>query len=169
MGSFSKQYTFSCISFLVLFLLTSTVPGAPKETLGFTALKPSGIDSYDATVFSQILRSAVHKAGVYSTLEFSDITMRLAEQNLPDKCHEAQCAIVSGQLLGTDFFGFGSVGKIGKAYTISMQIVDVRTGRITSDLTEFYRVKKSEFETKCIPIFAQKLCGIEIEDTKRKR
>lgn len=139
--------------------------GAPpvKPTFGFTVLKANGIDPYDATVYSQILRNTMDDAGVYQCLELSDISMRLTEQGLPDQCTDAHCAIAAGQILGVDFFGFGTIGIVGKAFLISMQIVEVRTGRIIRDLSEFHKGKKGEFMEKVIPRFAWRLSGIEKE------
>lgn len=169
MKSSCVQYRFLQYIVLLFVVYSSVVSGQPKQTLGFTVLKASGIDTYDAKVYSQFLRSAVNQVGVYSVLEFSDISMRLAEQNMPDMCHEAQCAVVLGQILGTEFFGYGSIGKIGKTFTVSMQILEVRTGRIVQDITEFYKGNASGFQKKSIPLFAQRLSGIEVVDKKRKK
>ena len=169
MKSDGVQYSFLKSIVLLFLICSSIVSGQPKQTLGFTILKASGIDPYDAKVYSQFLRTAVNKVGVYSVLEFSDISMRLAEQGMPDMCHEAQCAVVLGQILGTEFFGYGSIGKIGKTFIISMQILEVRTGRIIRDITEFYKGNTSGFQKKSIPLFAQRLCGIEVIDKKRKK
>lgn len=137
--------------------------GAPpaKPTFGFTVLEADGIERYDATVYSQILRREIDNAGVYQCLEFSDMSTRLNEQGLSDRCTDAHCAIAVGQILGADFFGFGTIGSVGKAFIISMQIVEVRTGRIIRDISEFHKGKKAEFEQKVIPRFAWRLCGIE--------
>ncbi|MBN1578018.1 MAG: hypothetical protein JW913_15770 [Chitinispirillaceae bacterium] len=115
-----------------------------------------------------MLRKAIDNAGVYKTLEFSDVTMRLAEQGLPNSCPDAHSSIVAGQILGTDYFGFGTIGSVGKAFLISMQIVEVRTGRIIRDISEFHKGKKKAFEKKVIPRFAQKLSGIEKKNGQKK-
>jgi len=146
-----------------LFSAFSASPVVPP-TLGFTVLEASGIDPYDAKVYSQKIRKAIDDAGVYKTLEFSDITMRLAEQELPNSCPDAHSSIVAGQILGAEYFGFGTIGRIGKTYTISMQVVEVRTGRIVSDISEFHNGKQIMFEEKVIPRFARKLSGIETKN-----
>jgi hypothetical protein len=139
------------------------------KSFGFTTLKPSGIDSYEATILSQLLRKEVEKTGIYSTLEFSDITIRLTEQNIPNTCFDVCCAVAAGQILGVDFFGFGTIGKVGKAYTLSMQVVEVRSGRIIQDSSEFFKGKKADFEQKVIPLFAKRISGIKVEEKSRRR
>ena len=161
-----------CIIFVVLFFSISSAAASSAVVskvpiFGFTVLQAYGIDRYDAKVFSQILRTEINKLGVYQTLEFSEITIRLAEQNLPNSCGDPQCAIIVGQIMGADCFGFGTIGKIGKAYVISMQIVEVRTGKIIRDVSEFYKGKKKRFITKIIPHFAQQICGITPSKKRR--
>lgn len=159
--------------FCILFIFTLSIPlfsdTLKMRSLGFTILNPNGVDPYDAKVFSQALRKAIDDAGVYTTLEFSDISIRLAEQNLPNSCNDPQCAIIAGQLLGVDCFGFGTVGKVGKAFTISMQVVEIRTGKIVGDHSEFYRGKQKAFVQKLIPLFAREISGIRTNRKRRKR
>lgn len=155
----------------VIFLIAMSLNAGDtlRKSFGFTTLKANGIDEYDATIFSQSLRKAIEQVGVYSTLEFSDITIRLAEQNLPNTCFDAHCSVVAGQILGADYFGFGSIGKVGKVYTLSMQVVEVRSGRIIRDISEFFKGKRAVFEAKAIPRFAYRICGIEDVKKYKKR
>ena len=156
--------------YLLLFATVSLfAEGKRQRTFGFTPLEASGIDTYDANVFSQQLRNEIDKAGVYATLEFSDVSIRLAEQNLPPICSDAHCSIVAGQILGVEFFGFGTIGKVGKVYTLSMQVVEVRTGRIVRDISEFFKGNKNAFKIKAIPEFAMKISGIEVEKKSKRR
>ncbi|MCX7726140.1 MAG: hypothetical protein N2053_04765 [Chitinispirillaceae bacterium] len=140
-----------------------------KPMLGFTILKANGIDATEAEFFSKILLEKIKETGVYTTIDFSELTLRLSEQGFADTCNDAQCAIIAGQVVGSDFFGFGSIGMIGKSYIISMQLVEVRTGKIVRDVSEFYKGKRKDFEEKIIPLFALKLCGIYIEEKGKKK
>ncbi len=158
-----------CILLIVVWIgLTFLTPSAETKarSLGFTVLSAEGIDPYDAKIYSQLLRKGIDQAGVYSTLEFTEIRMRLAEQNLPDNCTDVTSAVIAGQILDVDFFGFGTVGKIGKTYTISMQVIDVRSGRIIKDVSKFHKGGRSGFEKEAIPLFAYELSGREM---KKKR
>ena len=149
---------------VVTFLVLSISAGdLQRESFGFTPLTASGIDEYDATVFNQQLRNEIEMIGLYSILEFSEIQTRLAEQNLPNSCSDLHCAVVAGQLLGVEYFGFGSIGKVGKTYTVSMQVVEVRTGRVVRDISEFFKGRRSAFREKVIPRFAHRICGLEYD------
>jgi|GEM_PF-5554045 len=161
----------STVLLVVVSALLAAQGGSPqKPSFGFTFLEPAGIDPYDARVMSQSLRSAISRTGVYRTLEFSYITMQLAQQSLPDRCTDIRCAIVAGQLLGVDYFGFGTIGRIGKTITVSMQIVEVRSGRVVREVSEFFKGDQQEFEQRVLPDFALKVCGIEPPvDSRRRR
>ena len=149
--------------FSIAFLMVMSVSAENniRKSFGFTPLAASGIDEKEATTYNQQLRNEIEKIGLYSILEFSEIQTRLAEQGLPNYCSDLHCAVVAGQLLGAEYFGFGSIGKVGKTYTISMQLVEVRSGRIIRDLSEFFKGKQSAFRQKIIPRFAHKICGLE--------
>jgi len=161
---------------LLLFSLLCTALALPPHLfaadkvplLGFTELSASGIDKYDATIVSQQLRKLIDAAGVYKTLEFSDIEVRLTSQNIVPEVRDVNAAIIAGQILGTEFFAIGSIDKIGKAYSISMQIVEVRSGRSIRNTSEFYKGNFQNFQKLIVPLFAQKISGIEVE-TKRSR
>jgi hypothetical protein len=140
-----------------------------KPILGFTSLESSGVDKYDATIIGQQLRKEIASVGIYQTLELSDISLRLAEQNIPGRCADVRSAIAAGQILGADFFGIGSVDRIGKTYAISMQIVEVHTGRIILNVSEFYKGKLKKFSEKIIPLFAQEISGIVVEKKNNRK
>lgn len=141
-----------------------------RPILGFTELSASGIDAYDATIVSQQLRKLIDSIGVYKTLEFSDIQLRLASQNIVAQVKDVNAAIIAGQILGTDFFGIGSIDQIGKkTYAISMQIIEVRSGRSIINTAEFYKGNFKNFQKIMVPLFAQKICGINIEEKPSRK
>lgn len=151
------------IRFVFFYLVATPFFAYPYDkhpTLGFTPFESSGIDKYDASIMNSIISKSFESAGIYKTLEPSDIALRLAEQNLPPTCSDVQCAIIAGQILGTDFFGIGSIGRIGKTYTISIQIIEIRSGRTIRNVSEFYKGNKKNFEEEIIPYFARKASGI---------
>ena len=152
---------FFLYSVVFLTVISVNAEDSARKSFGFTQLAASGIDDASAGTFSQQLRGEIEKIGLYSILEFSEIETLLAQQNLPHSCSDLHCAVVTGQLLGVEYFGFGSIGKVGKTYTISMQLVDVRSGRIVRDVSEFFNGKGSVFTKKIIPRFAYKICGLE--------
>ncbi len=151
---------FKFVFFVFYFFFVSNA-SAEKPILGFTVLQPNGVEYSEALYYSNMLREAIDNTGVYQCLQLSDVSMQLNEQGLPEICTDAHFAVSAGQIVGADFFGFGAVGSIGKTFIISMQIVEVRTGKIIRDISEFHKGKKSVFEQKIIPLFAMKLSGIE--------
>lgn len=158
-----------CFLYLLVLLYVFSEGGERKlRTFGFTELEPSGIDLSDAKEYNQILHRSIANLNVYSILEFTDVTSGLAQQDLPNTCNTPRCAIIAGQILGVDVFGFGTIGKIGKAFTISMQLIDVHTGKTVVTVSKFYKGRKKKFKSEIIPLFAYWICGIEPEKKKKK-
>lgn len=145
---------------LMTIFSAATFSYGKKPVFGFTHLESSGFDKYDAAIIGQHLRNEINALGVYHVLEFSEISLRLAEQNLPLRCNDVQCVIMTGQILGADFFGIASIDKIGKTIAMSMQVVEVRSGRIILNYSEFYKGSKKKFESTVVPHFARKICGL---------
>lgn len=145
---------------LMTLFSSATFSYAKKPVFGFTHLESSGFDKYDASIIGQSLRNEINSLGVYQVLEFSEISLRLAEQNLPLRCNDVQCAIIAGQILGAEFFGIASIDKIGKTIAMSMQVVEVRSGRIILNYSEFYKGSQKKFVHTIIPHFARKICGL---------
>ena len=154
-----KRYIISSVS-IFLISVSTNAGDTLRKSFGFTPLAASGIEEYDAMVFNEQLRGEIEKIGVYSTIPFSEVQLRLAEQDLPNSCTDLHCAVVAGQLLGVEYFGYGSIGKVGKAYTLSMTVVEVRTGKIAQNISEFFKGRRSAFTQKIIPRFAASVSGI---------
>jgi hypothetical protein len=171
MKNSARTRLFRTCTVLLLWCVVSGLHGSgkPPATLGFTGLKAYGFEPGEAAAYGEMLRRGINSAGKYAALEFSEISVRLAEQGLPDTCFNAQCAIIAGQILGIDYFGFGSIGSVGKkSYQISMQIIEVRTGRIVSDVSRFYKGKLKDFTGIVLPQFALAISGIAVDDNQRK-
>lgn len=157
------KYIFCCSTvFLMALNIYSgdTSGNTLRKSLGFNLLKASGIEERDAVVFSEQFKAEIEKVGVYSTMAFSEVESLLSDQGLPNTCYELHCATVAGQLLGVDYFGFGSIGKVGKAYTLSVTVVEVRSGRVIYEESEFFKGKRSTFTKKIIPLIAAQISGV---------
>jgi hypothetical protein len=74
-------------------------------------------------------------------------------------CDETNCAIEIGKLLSVNQIILGSIGKVGKTYTLNIRAVDIGTGKIVSDITEYHKGSIDGILTEIIPVAAQKLMG----------
>lgn len=169
MGSLKIIQLLLCSILLCICSPITTFSADTRPLLGFTTFTAHSIDQYDAKVVSQQLRAEIEKAGTYKTIPFSAISQRLAEQNLPEQCSDVQSAVIAGQILGSDYFAIGSLDKIGKSIAVSIQIVEVRSGRVVNTISEFYKGNFKKFRKNLIPIFALEISGIEVDEKKKRK
>jgi hypothetical protein len=76
-------------------------------------------------------------------------------------CDEASCAIEMGKILAVKYIVLGNIGKVGKTYTLSVRFVDVATGEILKDYTEYHKGATDGLLTRVVPLIAQKISGTE--------
>jgi hypothetical protein len=103
-------------------------------------------------------------------MERSQMDDILKEQGFQqsDVCDEATCAIELGKLLAVNHMVMGGIGMVGKTYTLSVRVVEVGTGKINKDFTEYHKGSTDELLTKVIPMLAQKIAGTYVEPRKSR-
>jgi hypothetical protein len=52
---------------------------------------------------------------------------------------EASCIVAAGQLLAVHKMVGGSIGKVGKAYSVNLKIIDVSTGTIERQVSDDFK------------------------------
>jgi hypothetical protein len=97
-------------------------------------------------------------------MERSQMDAILNEQGFQQSgaCDGQECAVQIGKLLGIDRIVVGSVAAFGKAYTIAVREVDVKTGEV---LVTASRNWKGDFEnllTDIVPMVAKELAHPEV-------
>ena len=159
----------SGIAFLLCaasFLLPQPSSGA--ELVAVNQLTPNGVTPSEAASLTDALRSELGKTGKYQVLERGQMEQILKEQGFQQSgiCDEASCAIEIGKLLAVNTIVMGNIGKVGKTYTFSVRLVDVGTGKITRDITEYNKGSPDELLTKMIPLIAKKVSNTYVEKKK---
>lgn len=154
------------ISIFLVFLVSAIIGASEPETetIAVASLKPTGMTEEDALILTDILRTELGKTLKYDVMERSRMDEILNEQGFQNtgSCSESSCAVEIGQLLGVKHMVLGGAGKLGKTYTLNARIVDIRTGSIVTEVTEYYKGTKDALITKTIPVVAKKLTGIMV-------
>ncbi|MBF0430579.1 MAG: DUF2380 domain-containing protein [Fibrobacteria bacterium] len=135
---------------------------AMANEIAVNKLVSNGINDEEA-VFSldDVIRSELAKTGKYNVMERANINTILEEQQFQqsDACDASSCAVEIGQLLGVRQIVVGSIGKVGKTYTMNLRLIDVSTGKIVKDVTEYHKGELDGLLTEVIPTVVQKLAG----------
>lgn len=122
----------------------------PKNA-AFFRLVSSGFESEDVDRYCLILESELEATLGWQIMDFRTTMDEIKKQGGDWLCSKVDCATLNGQYLNVDYVIFGRVQTIGRSIAISVQIADVSTGRLISDVSKFYSGKKSKFTKKILP------------------
>jgi TolB-like protein len=131
------------------------------DMIAVNNLKATGVKENEALSLTDALRSELGKSGKYQVMERTQMDEILKEQGLQQSgtCDEASCAMEIGKLLAVKQIVMGNIGMVGNTYTISVRLVEVGTGKILKDFTEYHKGTADKLLTIVIPRIAQEIAG----------
>ncbi|MBD3422167.1 MAG: DUF2380 domain-containing protein [Chitinivibrionales bacterium] len=134
-----------------------------KKSVALNGLAGRGIDNHEAATLTDVLRTEIINTGRFQMMERSEMEEILKEQAFQHSgaCNEEACVVEMGQILGIDQMISGSVGKVGKAYSINVRVVEVRSGKIVNTVAHTYTGPIEGLLTTEMKVVAKKLAGIE--------
>ncbi len=125
----------------VLFQLTFILL-IPLSNLGATTtiavmdFIPKGVTDVEASALTDRLRTELVRIGKYDIVEREMMNILLAEQGFQmTGCTDQKCIVAAGQILNAAQIIAGSIGRVGRIYTVSARMVDVETGRVVQTAT----------------------------------
>lgn len=122
--------------FLVVFLASVSIA---KENIAIMEITGT-VSKSEAGILTDKALNLFANSGKYKVIERSMMAEILKEQEFQQTgCTSSECAVQVGQILGVENIVFGSVGKLGSIYSISLRLISVGTGEI---------VKTASFDLK---------------------
>lgn len=162
MKSLSLFFTF----LLFAIAIQAQTPKKEKARIAVLELSADGITKAEAQTFTNRLRSELVKTGVFIVLERGEMDDILKEQGFQlTGCTSNECAVEAGKLLNVKEMVAGSVGKVGRLYSIDARLIDVETGQILKSVTEDCQCPIERVLTQSIRKIAYKLAGRIITTT----
>jgi hypothetical protein len=134
-----------------------------KENIAVLDLEPRGGLSADEILsISDRLRGELIGTGRYTVIERAQMDAILKEQGFQQTgvCSDASCIVQVGQLLAVHKMVGGSIGKVGKAYSINLKIIDVQSGKIERQVSDDIKCSKEELVSFHIRNVARKMAGL---------
>lgn len=102
-----------------------------KVNVAVADLAAQGVSGSDAAMVTDMIRSAMVKAGVFNVVEKQNMDKLLAEQAFQQTgCTSAECAIKLGKVLNVQRMIVGSFGKLLSRYVVNVRVVNVEDGKI---------------------------------------
>ena len=133
--------------FLALNLLLSPLTASlavaqspARASVAVMDMEPKGVPENEVSALSDRLRTELFRTGAFDVMERGKMQDVLKEQGFQQSgaCNTDACAVEIGQLIGVQKIIGGSLGKVGKTYTVNLRMIDVKTGRIERSVTEDY-------------------------------
>ena len=92
----------------------------------------AGISKDEAASLSDIFSAELVNTGVFTVVERNRLKAVLEEQGLQqsEACSKIECAVEVGKILNVSRIVAGIIGKVGRIYTVTIQIINVETAQI---------------------------------------
>ena len=104
----------------------------PKLTLGVIPFKATGVQTHEAVSLSNRLHSELVKTQQFRVVETESVNEVLNEIGCQQTgmCTDEECAARVGNMLGAQWMVTGSVGKVGRTYTVDVRMIDVESRQL---------------------------------------
>jgi hypothetical protein len=103
-----------------------------------------GLSKQETETLGNRLRSMLVKTNAFVVLERGQMDEILNEQGFQQTgCTTTECAVEMGRMLNVEKMISGTIGKLGRTYTIDLSMIDVETAQIEKS---FFRDFKGEID-----------------------
>ncbi len=112
-----------------LFIFTMAIAQESKPTVAILDFEGQGVDAAEVQTLTERMRTEIGNTKAVRLIERKAVEKIMAEQGLQQSgCTTDECAAEVGQLLGVQFMISGSIGKMGKSFTIDAKMFSVESG-----------------------------------------
>ena len=139
-----KKTIMTLIFILFTFILTNMLwadeEGEDKINLAVLSLDSrGGLSQAEIGTLTDRLRSVLVRTQAFDVVDRGRMSDILDEQGFQmSGCTSTECAVEAGKVLGVEQMVSGTIGRIGKMYTIDIILIDVTTSKIIKSLTRDY-------------------------------
>ena len=131
-----KIMNFKSYSFVLLLILglVFSLLAQENEKLRIAVIDlnhTGGLSQEEAVTLTNRLRSRLVITNAFVVLERGQMEVILKEQGFQNTgCTTTECAVEMGKLLNVQRIVSGSIGQVGKIYTVDISLIDIRTAKI---------------------------------------
>jgi TolB-like protein len=170
----------SLIRFILLvFLISIVAPAAlsqenklQKKKINLAVLEfeaRGGVSKEDAASLSDAFQGQIIETNEFIVVDRNRIKSILQEQGFQqsEACSQVECIVEVGKILKVEKMFAGTIGKVGKIYTINIQVIDIATAQIMQNKSRRHDGAIEELLTDIIPELAaemaKELTGKEVK------
>ncbi len=144
-------------------LLSSAAPSQEQNKKLFIAVLDfvtrGGLSAEEGLTLSDNFTSLLVSTGDFVVVDRDRIKEILKEQSLQATgiCSDKECVVEIGKILKVQKMFSGTIGRVGKTYSINIQSIDVATAQIQATETRQYAGEVDDLLSSVIPEMAQKI------------
>ena len=103
----------------------------PPENIAVADLNAFTLSEGEAKTLTEKLHTTLVQTGYFNILSRSEMQSVLDEQKFQrsDYCDDSTCLVEMGKILAVQEIVGGSIGKIGRTYSLTIRLVNVETGQ----------------------------------------
>jgi TolB-like protein len=129
----------NCVHLSVLFLFSFSILSAqqkpPDKKLNIAVMDfdaREGVSVGTAASLSDVFNSQLVSTQEFVIVDRNRIKAILQEQGFQqsEACSQTECLVEAGKILKVQKMFAGTIGKVGKIFTVNIQMIDVSTGQI---------------------------------------
>jgi TolB-like protein len=151
------------VAFLVTPLWTQTRPAQQRPqklnvaVLDFDAR--AGISAAEAATLSDAFSAQLVETGEFTVVDRNRIKAVLQEQGFQqtEACSQVECVVEAGRILNVQRMFAGTIGKIGRTFNVTVQVIDVETSQISLSKSRQHSGAIEELLSDVIPSIAAEM------------
>jgi len=154
---------------LLIFFISIVAPAAvsqdnklQKKKLNIAVLEfeaRGGVSKEDAASLSDAFQGQIIETGEFIVVDRNRIKSILQEQGFQqsEACSQVECIVEVGKILKVEKMFAGTIGKVGKIYTINIQVIDIATAQIEQNKSRRHDGAIEDLLTEIIPELAAEM------------
>ena len=127
-------------TFLFLLLISTQLLGQTSRRIKIAVIdfNVSGVGDEAGPILTERFRSELLNTNKFDVMERTRMEEIFKEQGFQQTgaCDDNTCVIQAGKMLGVSGIIAGTIGRVGKIYSVSARIINVETGQIIVSKTE---------------------------------
>ena len=157
----------------VLFLIAPNIAWSQQKkaaqkinvaVMDFTAR--GGISNEEAATLSDVFQSRLSGVKQLTMVDRNRIKSILNEQGFQqsEACSQVECLVEAGRILKVEKMFAGSIGKVGRIYNVTIQLIDVQTAQILQTLSKQHSGDIEELVSDIVPEMADQIAAELVGD-----
>jgi len=143
------------------FATAARAEAPPVKVAALPLQNGAGIDAPTAATLTDALVTTIRRLPGVTCITNQELNavLTLEQQRQAIGCTGANCSIDLGRTLGVERLVFGSIGKLGETFLLSLRLVDAKTGEVVKQSEAQQKGKAIDDLLQALPGVASELFG----------